>query len=202
MKTSAFRGLCALLPVLLASCAHTHHPPTAAPVTASFSATPVTPPPAPNPLEKAQLPPPAGAEPIYIPGTVKKVYLEGGVDENGNAFGPQEMWVKEEGRWNMEAVRNPSKAYIPPDLTTELPAPGAVVTANPGSDPQAVPTKTLRDLYKISSIIVTGFVERGQEPLAREMAAKQGGAYVAYFDDNLGWILLPKSAVQPPGSAS
>ncbi|MDD2765942.1 MAG: hypothetical protein PHE83_18420 [Opitutaceae bacterium] len=153
--------------------------------------------PAPAEPDAVTLPPPAGAQPIYIPGRVKKIYLEGGVDPDGNAFGPQEMWVKEDGHWNMDAVRHPSKAYIPPALAGDLPAPAAVVTANPVSDPQAAPVKTLRDLYKISDIIVTGFVERGQEPLALEQAAKAGDKYVAYFDDNLGWILLPKSALQP-----
>jgi hypothetical protein len=133
---------------------------------------------------------------------VRRIYLEGGVDQDGNAFGPQEMWVREPGHWNMNAVRHPAKAFIPTEMTAEMAAPAQVVTPNPNSEPKPAPVKTLRELYHISDIIVTGFVERGQEPLAREMAAKQGDKYVPYYDDSLGWILLPKSALQPEAAGS
>lgn len=129
----------------------------------------------------------------------RKVNLEPYVDENGVAYGPQVKYVMEDpGQWNMDALRNPAKAYIPPAMAVGMSAPASYVVPNTGEEPQAQPHKTLRDLYNLESVEITGFVERGQEPLAREMAAKyKDKKMIPYFDDKLGWVLIPDSALQP-----
>ncbi len=138
--------------------------------------------------------------PVRSLGRVRRINLEPYVDENGNAYGPQVKYVYEAGGWDMDAVRNPSKAYIPTELQPEVPQPAAIVVANTGQDIPKVPTKSLRELYNLKDVVVTGFVERSQEPIVREMAAKADK--IPYFDEesNLGWLLIPKSALQPPGS--
>jgi hypothetical protein len=54
------------------------------------------------------------------------------------------------------------------------------------------------EAYISIPVIITGLVERDQEPRAREMAAKyKDKKMIPYFDDKLGWVLITDSANQP-----
>lgn len=140
-----------------------------------------------------------GAKEVYTRPQIRKVYVDAYVDENGNAFGPQEKYiVVKSADWNMDALRNPAKAYIPQDMLPNAESPGSYTVTNPTGDRRPTPTKTVREIYNIDQIVVTGFVERNQEPQVIEIEARYGGKMVRIFDeDGLGWILVPKTALAP-----
>jgi hypothetical protein len=149
------------------------------------------------------LPPPRSArseyapEPVYNLPRVKVVNLEPYVDEQGNSYGPQIKYVLENpGGWNLDALRNPSKAYVPQAMSPAVMAPASMTVAGSAeATPQNI--KTVRDLYNLKDVTVTGFIERGQEPLAREMANRIGKCQLPFYDENLGWLLIPTAALQP-----
>lgn len=134
--------------------------------------------------------------PVYKQSVVKKVYLDAYVD-GGVAYEPAVKWVvAEQGGWDLDAIRNPNRAYVPPSMSGNQP-----ISQNghlaPGEVPVAQKTATIRDLYEVENVTVTGFVERGQEPLAREVATKMGSDFIAVFDPDLGWLVIPKPVLQP-----
>jgi len=124
------------------------------------------------------------------------IHLEPYMDAEGNAYGPQVKYqIEDPGGWNMSALRNPSTAYVPTNMTPQMPQMSGHVVAYTGQDRTPAPTLSLRELYKIDDIEVLGFVERSQEPLAAEAEKRKGNTHIRYFDEKLGWMLIPKAAL-------
>jgi|GEM_PF-1954982 hypothetical protein len=140
--------------------------------------------------------------PVWNDAQLVRVDLDAYVNEKGEAFGPSVKYVvKQPGGWNVDALRNPTRAYVPSENVPPVPSKNGY-TANPmvapgsaqtpaGPSVRPIQASLIQDL---SSVRVTGFVERSQEPLARSMA--QNGE-IPIFDESLGWILVPSSALVP-----
>lgn len=191
-------AICALIP-LLGGCASRPTPRAgrqhAEPVVAQIAPAGFNPAQPPLVVPAAQSPTP-DPSPVYKQPIVKKVYLDAYVD-GGVAYEPAVKWVvADQGGWDLDAIRNPNRAFIPPSMSGNQP-----ISQNghlaPGEVPVAQKTATIRDLYEVENVTVTGFVERAQEPLAREVATKMGPDFIAVYDPDLGWLVIPKPVLQP-----
>lgn len=139
--------------------------------------------------------------PVWNDAQVVKVELDAYVNEKGEAFGPSVKYVvKQPGGWNVDALRNPHRAYVPTENTPPIPS-AYGYSANPMVSPgdgvrsfgeyRPVQPAALQDLSRTR---ITGFVERSQEYMARSMA--QPGE-TPVFDESLGWILVPSASFVP-----
>lgn len=135
--------------------------------------------------------------PIYKPAKIRQVTLDAYVNERGEAFPPTTKYVVEDpGGWNMEALRSPQVAYVPPASSLEVPvAPGMKYTTmnqTAGNIPQQNPEAGPRFLYNLKDVKITGFTEMSQEGRARSMA---GPGEATIYDEKIGWVLVPKSVL-------
>jgi hypothetical protein len=198
----------AVLALLLAGCASTHRKAKPGPETVSIIETgiasiPVGPAPQMPPAEKAVLD--DAPIPVYTNPRVVKVHVAAYINDKGEAFQDTYKYVfVDEGHWNIEALHNPERAYIPAEnVLKPQAAPGVIWGAvAPGeAAPQAtsehVPTRKLFDLDQIR---VTGYFDRADEPKARreaESLEEKFGTPVVIYDDDLGWIIVPQAALAP-----
>ena len=148
--------------------------------------------------------------PVWKPTRIVKVRVAPYFNERGEAFPETYKYVvAEEGSWNIAALQNPERAYIPSENTQKpVGAPGAIFgtispgTAGANSVSPAVPTRTL---YDMSQIRLTGLFDRKDESKARaegESVKSEVGPYTVGYDADLGWIILPQTAILPnPDSA-
>ncbi len=140
--------------------------------------------------------------PVWNDAQVVRVDLDAYVNEKGEAFGPSTKYVvKQPGGWNVDALRNPHRSYVPTENVPPVPSQNGFM-ANPmvspgtgaltvGDQVRPLQPSLLQDL---SAVRITGFIERSQENLARGMA--QNGE-IPLFDESLGWVLVPQSALVP-----
>ena len=139
--------------------------------------------------------------PVWNDAQVVKVELDAYVNEKGEAFGPSVKYVvKQPGGWNVNALRNPHRSYVPTENTPPIPSAfgySANPMVSPGDgarafgDVRPVQPAVLQDLSRIR---MSGFVERSQESMARSMAMP---GETPLFDESLGWILVPTSTLIP-----
>lgn len=167
-----------------------------APLEPALSVLPRAPINAPRPATISQAP-----LPVWNDAQVVKVELDAYVNEKGEAFGPSVKYVvKQPGGWNVDALRNPHRSYVPTENTPPIPS-AFGYSANPMVSPgdgarslgdfRPVQPAVLQDLSRIR---ITGFVERSQEHMARSMAMP---GETPLFDESLGWILVPSAALVP-----
>lgn len=131
--------------------------------------------------------------PVYRSPKVREIKMDAYVNERGEAFPPSVKYVvADPGGWNLEALRNPSVSYVPPENSLDIPSSGSHYTRMTQSSSGSAPSPS-RFLYDLKDVKVTGFTELGQEARARSMASSSD---TAIFDSNLGWILVPKSAIR------
>jgi hypothetical protein len=140
--------------------------------------------------------------PVYKPAKIREVKMDAYVNERGEAFPPSTKYVIEDpGGWNMEALRSPQVAYVPPSSALEIPvAPGLNYTQMTQSSTSPGPAQgnASRLLYNLKDVKITGYTEMAQESRARSMASP---SEATIFDDKLGWILVPKSILNAtPGA--
>lgn len=145
--------------------------------------------PKPKPLDKPQ--------PVYRNPTVAEVGFGPYVNERGELIEPGKKYVfVDPGGWNLDAVRNPERGYIPPENQVPVPgAPGRVYTpggASPGAVREELPVQP-RLLFDLSDIRVTGMIGRGDEARARELA---GPGEVAVYDERMGWVIVPSEVLR------
>ena len=144
---------------------------------------------------------PQSPMPVWNDAQVVRVDLDAYVNEKGEAYGPSVKYVvKQAGGWNVDALRNPQRSYVPTENMPPIPSKNGF-TANPmvapgapdlsGAQVRPLQASMIQDL---GNVRVTGFVERSQESMARALA--QNGE-VPLFDESLGWILVPQSALVP-----
>lgn len=148
---------------------------------------------------------PTDPMPIWSDAQVVRVEMDAYVNEKGEAFGPSVKYVvKQPGGWNIDALRNPQTSYVPSENVPPVPSRNGF-TANPMVSPGEAMTDSSTQVRPLqpsllqdpSKIRVTGFVERSQESHARSMA-KNGE--IPIFDEALGWILVPQTALAPADS--
>lgn len=162
----------------------------------SIQAVPVTPVEAPRVARISQDP-----IPVYQPARVREVRMDAYINERGEAFPPSVKYVVDNpGGWNMDALRNPQQAYVPPSSALQVPtAPGTQYTniIQSSSEP-AGPKQAGRFLYDLKDVKITGFTEMSQESRARATA---GPNDATIYDESLGWVLVPKSVIRASGRA-
>jgi hypothetical protein len=170
---------------------------------AGIASIPVEPTPQTPPAEEAALD--DAPIPVYTNPRVAKVHVAAYVNDKGEAFQDTYKYVfVDEGHWNIEALHNPERAYIPADnVLKPQAAPGVIWgtvapgEAAPPTSSERVPTRKLFDLDQIR---ITGYFDRVDERKARQEAESLGekfGAPVVIYDDDLGWIIVPQAALTP-----
>jgi hypothetical protein len=199
-------SIIATLALLLAGCASTHRkdkPETVSITGAGIASIPVSATPQMPPSEKAALD--DAPLPVYTNPRVTKVHVAAYVNDKGEAFQDTYKYVfVDEGHWNIEALHNPERAYIPADnVPKPQAAPGVIWgTVAPGeaAPPTAAEHVPARKLFDLDQIRVTGYFNRADEPKARQEAENLGeefGPTVVIYDDDLGWIIVPQAALTP-----
>jgi hypothetical protein len=139
--------------------------------------------------------------PVYNGPKIAKIELDAYINERGEAIGPTTQYkIIEKGGWNMDALRNPDRSYIPPDNAQEIPtAPGTSYTPYSQSSSELVPTgRPTRLLFDMKDVRITGFTEIAQE---RQAKATANSDETVLYDKNLGWVRVPKTVFRP-GSMS
>jgi Type IV conjugative transfer system lipoprotein (TraV) len=198
----------AILASLLTGCASTHRKTEPGADTVSITETgiasiPVTATPQMPSAEKTALD--DAPIPVYINPRVAKVHVAAYINDKGEAFQDAYKYVfVDEGHWNIEALHNPERAYIPAEnVPKPQAAPGVIWGAvapgevSPQASSEHVPARKLFDLDQIR---VTGYFDRADEPKARQEAGNLGeefGPPVVIYDDDLGWIIVPQAALTP-----
>jgi hypothetical protein len=143
--------------------------------------------------------------PVYTNPRVTKVHVAAYINDKGEAFQDTYKYVfVDEGHWNIEALHNPERAYIPAENVPKPPAAPGVIwgTVAPGEvAPQAASEHVpARKLFDLDQIRITGYFNRADEPKARQEARNLGeefGPPVVIYDDDLGWIIVPQAALTP-----
>jgi hypothetical protein len=157
----------------------------------------------PTPAEKAALD--DAPIPVYTSPRVAKVHVSAYINDKGEAFPETYKYVfVDEGHWNIEALHNPERAYIPADnVLRPQAAPGVIWgTVAPGEAAPQMSSEhvSARKLFDLDQIRITGYFDRADEPKARQAAEKLGekfGTSVVIYDDDLGWIIVPQAALTP-----
>jgi hypothetical protein len=148
--------------------------------------------------------------PVYSSPKLVLVHLAAYINDKGEAFPETYKYVLEDGgHWNIDALNHPERAYIPaenslkpqaaPNVLWGTIAPGTVAPPAPADQ---VPT---RKLFDMDQVRITGFFDRADEPKAREEADRLGGNFgtpVVIYDNDLGWIIVPQSALTPVAGIS
>jgi len=143
--------------------------------------------------------------PVYTNPRVAKVHVAAYINDKGEAFQDTYKYVfVDEGHWNIEALHNPERAYIPAEnVLKPQAAPGVIWgTVAPGevAAPALSQRVPARKLFDLDQIRVTGYFDRADEPKARQEAGNLGeefGQPVVIYDDDLGWIIVPQAALTP-----
>jgi hypothetical protein len=198
----------AILALLLAGCASVHRKTkpgseTVSITQAGIASIPVAATPPMPPAEKAALD--DAPLPVYTNPRVAKVHVAAYINDKGEAFQDTYKYVfVDEGHWNIEALHDPERAYIPAEnIPKPQAAPGVIWgTVAPGevAPPTAAEHVPARKLFDLDQIRVTGYFNRADEPKARQEAENLGeefGPPVVIYDDDLGWIIVPQSALTP-----
>ncbi len=149
----------------------------------------------------AATPAPAGymapnQQPIYRSPTVAKIILAPYKGKDGKLYGPREVYqVSDEGGWNPEALEPGASSYIP---AVNIETPGNVgnriVAPARKSPPLPTESQHLIDHIDPNQVIITGLIDKGQQSAADSMAEEK--RMQAVWDDQLGYILISKSAAQ------
>jgi hypothetical protein len=141
------------------------------------------------------LPQPA-PEPVYRNPKIGVVHLRAHEDAQGRLLGPQVMYqVVDPGGWNLEAVERgggiiaPANREAAPNAVSPY-APQARETIPPPAD------SPLLDPDQAGRIGITGLMSLGDKTAAEAMAAREGGDRIAIFDDQAGWLLIPRAAAK------
>jgi hypothetical protein len=198
----------AALALLPAGCASTHGKNARGSDTVSLSEAGIA------SIPVAATPPPPTAEraalddaplPVYTNPRVAKVHVAAYINEKGEAFQDTYKYVfVDEGHWNIEALHNPERAYIPADNVLKPQAAPGVIWGTVAPGEAAPPTSSepvpVRKLFDLDQIRITGYFDRADEPKARREAENLGekfGPPVVIYDDDLGWVIVPQTALTP-----
>jgi hypothetical protein len=136
-------------------------------------------------------PEPSRTESVYHNPKIGMVYLRAYQDAAGRLFGPQVMYqVTDPGSWNVDAIEQ-GKATIaaanletPPDLDRPQIRPAREAPGPPPPGPLLDPATAARTT-------ITGLSRPEDKPRAEALAQEAGG-HEAVFDDQVGWLLVPR----------
>jgi len=139
--------------------------------------------------DRASLPSPP--QPVYRNPKIGVVYLRAYEDAQGRLLGPQIMYqVTDPGGWNIDAVQNGS-GYIPA-VNVEAPPGTASAHAAPAREVKAPPLeRPLLDPEEAARIVMTGLMRPEDRAQAEAMARAAGAGFVAVFDSEAGWLVVP-----------
>lgn len=144
-----------------------------------------------SPSAQAVVVGPEQAQPLYRNPRIGVVYLGAHQDAAGRLLGPQVMYqVIDPGGWNLSAIEQ-GNAYIPAaniDGAANAAGPLLIPMRDAPEDPATTP---LLDAKAAAGITITGLMNAGDRAEAEAMAKRAGGALVAVFDRQAGWLLVP-----------
>jgi len=147
---------------------------------------------APLPLSSAEPPSAPAPEPIYRNPKIGMVFLRAYQDAEGRLFGPQVMYqVTDPGSWNVEAVEQ-GKGYISAANIEVPPNVGSPYVVPEREVPPPPPDSPLLDPAVAAKTLITGLEHPEDKRSAESLAARSGDACVAVYDDQLGWLLVPR----------
>lgn len=133
---------------------------------------------------------PDGAEPVYRNPTIAVVHLRAHEDAAGRLFGPQIMYeVTHPGGWNVDAA-DKGAGYIP-DANAETPA-AAGALPKTFRLAAGTPGGPLLDPVAAARIVVTGLMRPDEQTQAESLAKSRGAGWSAVYDDEAGWLLIPR----------
>jgi hypothetical protein len=134
---------------------------------------------------------PEQAQPLYRNPKIGVVYLGAHQDAAGRLLGPQVMYqVIDPGGWNLSAIEQ-GDAYIPAanlEGAANAAGPPLIPVRDAPADSETTP---LLDAKAAAGITITGLMDEGDRAEAEAMAKRAGGALVAVFDRQAGWLLVP-----------
>jgi hypothetical protein len=150
---------------------------------------------APMVLEPAPPARPAAAiapEPVYRNPKIAMVYLRAHQDAQGRLFGPQIMYqVTDPGSWNVDAVEQ-GRGYISAVNLEVPPSVGSPYVVPAREVPPLPPESPLLDLAVAAKTTLTGLGHPEDKPQAEALARQAGGGCTAVYDDQVGWLLVPR----------
>lgn len=141
--------------------------------------------------------------PVWQSARVQRVYMAGHVNEHNEGYYRSEKDViVESGKWNLDALNNPTLSYIPEANTVPVPTqPGRNYThmVSPGSiAPQPIQQMEQSGqtalLEGVDDVQVMGLMELSQEYQARAQETEES---IAVFYESLGWCLVPREHLLP-----
>jgi hypothetical protein len=145
-----------------------------------------------------EAPPPArpipaiAPEPVYRNPKIAMVYLRAYQDAQGRLFGPQTMYqVTDPGSWNVDAVEQ-GKGYISAVNLEVPPSVGSPYVVPAREVPSLPPESPLLDPAAVAKITLTGLGRPEDKPQAEALARQAGGGCTAIYDDQVGWLLVPR----------
>jgi hypothetical protein len=131
-------------------------------------------------------------EPVYRNPKIAMVYLRAYQDAEGRLFGPQIMYqVTDPGSWNVDAVEqgkgfiSAANLEVPPNVGSPYVVPAREVPAIPPDSP-------LLDPATAAKAVITGLGRPEDKPRADALARQSGTSFVAIYDDQIGWLLVPR----------
>jgi hypothetical protein len=133
----------------------------------------------------------AAPESVYRNPKIGVVYLRAHQDTEGRLLGPQIMYqVTEPGGWNVEAA-DQGNGYVPA-VNLEAPASLASPDLVPARPADPIPANVpLLDADALAHISITGLMKPEDKAQAEAMARHLGGGYLAVYDDQAGWLIMP-----------
>ena len=162
----------------------------------------------------APAPPPVLDEqpaPVWKDAEVVAVDMDAYVNERGELIAPSRKWVvRKQGGWNMDAARNPERAYVPSENVPAFPQAPCSYTpmVSPGSefarDTQPTsPKNGIIGLAGVKQVRVLGYVVESDRSKAQTMV--QPGE-VLVLDKTLGFLAVPQAVllqtpIHIPGNA-
>ena len=151
------------------------------------SPSPLPAPSAPSPRLLA--PPP---EPVYRNPKIGIVYLRAHLDAQGRLLGPQVMYqITDPGGWNLDALDG-GRGFIPAANLEAAPNIGSPYVI-PAREVPLLPTDSpLLDPAIAGQVTITGLMAPEDRERAEALARRDGGAGMAVFDQEAGWLVIPR----------
>jgi hypothetical protein len=116
--------------------------------------------------------------------------------------------IEKQASINPEALRNPSRAYVPVENQPVLPGTGrwaagsGPVSQGPKS-PADNKSKSLWEIYGVENVIVLDLPEYDQNGIAEKMVKHQlGDGYTLVWGGQLGWCAVRSAVLRPVDSKS
>jgi hypothetical protein len=104
--------------------------------------------------------------------------------------------IVDPGGWNLEAVEG-GQGFIPAVNEESVSSAGSPPAIPAREMPPLPPDAPLLDPARAGRITITGLMSREDQAKAEAMALKDGEGSAAVYDEEAGWLLIPRPASLP-----